>query len=590
MNHYDYIVVGAGPAGLQMGYFLAQAGRKYVILEAKERAGSFFAQHPRHRTLISLNKCYNWFDEPDFNLRYDWNSLLTHDNSMRFTEYTKALYPKADTYVQYLNDFAEKFALNVQHNTPVTSVAREREGNRDFILKDANGKEYRCKCLLMANGAVKPNIPSIEGIEHAEGYETHDIGQERFINKRVLIMGYGNSAFEVADHLSGHAATIQMYTGGKLIKHAWQSHFVGDLRAINNTFVEMGQVKMPHLISGATVTKIEKQNDGTLRVHYDEDVPHWAVPGTMRSVGVYDHVIRATGWKYADPALFAPEIAPVLDARSKYAVLNAIWESSVPDLFFIGAAMANNDRKTTTGFIHGFRYNVRTVFNIVEERYHGVPLPSRTFPLATEEQLEAFVQAILTRISTTSALFQMFGVLGDAVVIKPGEAQWFSELPMAHVLRQPEFTKHQDLMTVTLELGFDKFPKGTDSLSFIHPNDPAGEGHCVAFIHPVFRHYSDGVLINELHLQSGVFVRYDQPNEEFSIEFDKQKPHNLIYNFVNSIAKISETRLQTNTFMKDGEVGAFVPWNSEQRYEMPDLPKCLATNQPGRQPELTKYQ
>ena len=107
MSLYDYIVVGAGPAGLQMGYFLQQAGRKYVMLEAKEGAGSFFTHYPRHRTLISLNKVYNWFDEPDFNMRYDWNSLLTDDNSMLFRDYSKELFPPADAIVKYARDFAD---------------------------------------------------------------------------------------------------------------------------------------------------------------------------------------------------------------------------------------------------------------------------------------------------------------------------------------------------------------------------------------------------------------------------------------------------------------------------------------------------
>jgi cation diffusion facilitator CzcD-associated flavoprotein CzcO len=30
----DYLVIGAGPAGLQLGYFLDRAGRDYLILEA----------------------------------------------------------------------------------------------------------------------------------------------------------------------------------------------------------------------------------------------------------------------------------------------------------------------------------------------------------------------------------------------------------------------------------------------------------------------------------------------------------------------------------------------------------------------------
>jgi len=38
--YHDYIVVGAGPAGLQLGYFFERAGRDYVILERGSQAGA----------------------------------------------------------------------------------------------------------------------------------------------------------------------------------------------------------------------------------------------------------------------------------------------------------------------------------------------------------------------------------------------------------------------------------------------------------------------------------------------------------------------------------------------------------------------
>lgn len=41
-RRYDYCVLGAGPAGLQMGYFLSKARRNYVILERNSGPGSFF--------------------------------------------------------------------------------------------------------------------------------------------------------------------------------------------------------------------------------------------------------------------------------------------------------------------------------------------------------------------------------------------------------------------------------------------------------------------------------------------------------------------------------------------------------------------
>ena len=37
--YWDYIVIGAGPAGLQMGHFLEKARRNYVILERSNISG-----------------------------------------------------------------------------------------------------------------------------------------------------------------------------------------------------------------------------------------------------------------------------------------------------------------------------------------------------------------------------------------------------------------------------------------------------------------------------------------------------------------------------------------------------------------------
>ncbi|MEU8386157.1 NAD(P)-binding domain-containing protein, partial [Streptosporangium sp. NPDC048865] len=61
-NALDYVVIGAGPAGLQLGYFLGREGRSYLILEAGPGPGTFFRTFPRHRQLISINKRHTGSD------------------------------------------------------------------------------------------------------------------------------------------------------------------------------------------------------------------------------------------------------------------------------------------------------------------------------------------------------------------------------------------------------------------------------------------------------------------------------------------------------------------------------------------------
>ena len=102
----------------------------------------------------------------------------------------------------------------------------------------------------------------------------------------------------------------------------------------------------------------------------------------------------------------------------------------------------------------------------------------------------------------------------------------------------------------------------------------------------MFRHYSRGSLVTDLHLTTGVFVRYDSPNEKFAIEFNKRKPHNQIFNLLNGIVNVTDETLPTQTFMNDGEIGGFTAWAPEQRYEMPELPKCVITHKPDQVAEL----
>ena len=58
--------------------------------------------------MISINKPHTGWDDPELNLRMDWNSLLSDDPSLRFTRYTDRYFPDADDYVRYLGDYAAK--------------------------------------------------------------------------------------------------------------------------------------------------------------------------------------------------------------------------------------------------------------------------------------------------------------------------------------------------------------------------------------------------------------------------------------------------------------------------------------------------
>lgn len=147
--HRDYCVLGAGPAGLQAGAFLHRAGRDYEVFERAPAPGSFFTRYPRHRKLISINKRYTGKANAEFNLRHDWNSLLSHDPGLLFRHYSRAYFPDAGDMVRYLRDFADRLELRVLYNTTIVHVTLEKDrrawNGHYFILTDQKGQVYQCR-------------------------------------------------------------------------------------------------------------------------------------------------------------------------------------------------------------------------------------------------------------------------------------------------------------------------------------------------------------------------------------------------------------------------------------------------------------
>ena len=191
LKQFEYLIIGAGPAGLQLGYYLEQAGRNYLILESGDSPGTFFKTFPRHRQLISINKRFTGTDNPEFNLRLDWNSLLSEDPDLLFTKYSHRFFPEADDFVRYLADFAGHFALKIKYNCRITQVTKKNQ----FQLRDEQGNTYTGRRLIIATGVSQPHLPQIPGIELAENYATVSVNPQDFTNQKVLIIGKGNSGF-----------------------------------------------------------------------------------------------------------------------------------------------------------------------------------------------------------------------------------------------------------------------------------------------------------------------------------------------------------------------------------------------------------
>jgi len=487
----DDLIIGAGPAGLQLGYYLRRSGRSYRILEAADGPGAFFRTNPRNRTLISINKRFTGFDDREVNLRWDWNSLLEEegDEGPRFTEYSEEYYPSADRLVEYLEDFASRHELAITYDARVVRIDRElsqrrsSEGSQSaprpgrFRVETEDGSVYLARRVFVATGMSKPVVPDIPGIELADSYSETPRDPEIYAGKHVLILGKGNSGFEMAEELVGWAAVIHV-ASPESVRFAWQTHHVGHLRALHNNFLDTYQLKCQNAVLDAKVESLHRrEEDGRLVA----TVSYSHADGEREEL-VYDRVIHCAGFQF-DQSIFSASCRPRLTLGGRFPDQTAGWESvNVPDLYFIGTLMQVRDyKKTTSSFIHGFRYNVRTLHRLIEMRDHSRPLPNRPVP-ATAEGL---ADAVLARANRSSALWQQFGYLGDVIVVPAsgGEARWYEELPVDWVREGGlDLSPADQCYVVTLEFG----PKQVDPFHIERSPDPERAGDS-AFLHPVVR-------------------------------------------------------------------------------------------------------
>lgn len=511
-KNFDYLIIGAGPGGLQLGYFLQKAGRNYVILEANRGPGSFFETYPRHRTLISSNKVYTGFDDPELNLRFDWNSLLSDSEELLFKNYSKRYFADADDLVRYFTDYANYYRLNIKYQTQVVRVTKD-EG---FKVFDSNGIIYSCKRLVIASGLWKSYLPPIPGIELAENYAEMSIEPSDFLNQSVLILGKGNSGFETADNLISTAALIHVASPNP-IKLAWKTHFVGHLRAVNNNFIDTYQLKSQNGILDATIEKIERWN-GKFRVSITYTHAHGQTAELF-----YDRVIGCTGFRF-DDSIFDDTCRPELVIHDRFPAQTSEWESTnVKDLYIAGTLMQMRDyKKVASGFMKGFRYNLRFLHQIFEQKYHGNPVPFRT----VKSPIQDLAAAILKRANKSSALWQQFSFLCDLIVV-PGngeDARYYEEIPVDYV-HDTDLGQSRQYYIVTLEFG----EMMEDPLSAVRNPDPR-EGEDSKFLHPVIRYYSGPDLVGEHHITEDLYSDWTnqdlhvQPFMEFLVRVNQDRP------------------------------------------------------------------
>ncbi|MBP2216978.1 NAD(P)/FAD-dependent oxidoreductase [Arthrobacter sp. CAN_C5] len=177
------VVVGAGQAGLAIGYHLQAAGLDYVILTASDRLGASWSERWDSLRLFTPAR-YSGLPGSPFPSEDPWS------------------YPSKDEVSRYLSDYAEAHELNIRLQAPVRSVRHDGES----FLIDVGGVPDRPDRVVIATGPfstpwVPPFAAAIDaGIQQLHSQAYRNPAQVR--GEKVVVVGGGNSGFQIALELA----------------------------------------------------------------------------------------------------------------------------------------------------------------------------------------------------------------------------------------------------------------------------------------------------------------------------------------------------------------------------------------------------
>ncbi|HSI30568.1 MAG TPA: NAD(P)/FAD-dependent oxidoreductase [Miltoncostaeaceae bacterium] len=179
---FDVIVLGAGQAGLAMGYFLARRGLRFLILERASAVGPAWRER--------------------------WDSLVLFTPA-RFSGLPGLPFPgdpdhhpTRDEVVAYLERYAERFRLPIAFDRRVDSVAA-RDGR--YVVR-AGDVEYEADQVVVATGPFQvPRLPDFAERLSPDVVQMHSTGYRRpgdLPAGRALVVGGGNTGVQIAHELT----------------------------------------------------------------------------------------------------------------------------------------------------------------------------------------------------------------------------------------------------------------------------------------------------------------------------------------------------------------------------------------------------
>ena len=183
-EHFDLVIIGAGPAGLSAAYAASQEGLSYLVIE-KGTIADTIRHYPVGRTLFSTP-----------------NELEMGEGTLKPVREKPTREELLSHYVHFVLDHD----LKINTGEEVIDIDRSENG---FLVR-TDSSEYNAARLLFAIGAMAhPRYLNIPGEDLPKVHHLF-VEPYAYVRKEALVVGGGNSAAEAALFLSEEGARTTM--------------------------------------------------------------------------------------------------------------------------------------------------------------------------------------------------------------------------------------------------------------------------------------------------------------------------------------------------------------------------------------------
>ena len=216
----DVLIIGAGQAGLTLAARLGLIGVRALLIDRNERVGDNWRN--RYHSLALHNEL--------------WTCHLPY---IPYPPNWPAYIPK-DMLATWFEFYAQAMELNVWTGTELLEAAFDDEDKRwttRLRREDGSVRTLRPRHVVLATGVTGvPKMPHLTGEEHFRGNVVHSgscLVDDSVSGKRVLVVGAGNSAHDIAQELHEHGADVTMLQrssttivsvepSAKIVFHPWR--------------------------------------------------------------------------------------------------------------------------------------------------------------------------------------------------------------------------------------------------------------------------------------------------------------------------------------------------------------------------------